>query len=786
MVCMNSNSFLKRFLSKTVLFFATFFVATYSYTQITLAFQGGESTDTWGYSVSGASGFALAEANLTPNKITGAKSLVAGGDTGGGNCFGSGSGNGPSVERSFTFANVDLSETNQFPATLTFNWGNRFPSCDGTGWDGGEDLIFVPYFNYIAQAPIMIMAGNNNAQFSIHNHTFTYTVPPCTPNFHFKVYVTTNRADELLFLDDVKLTAPQFNIPLAQPGPISGPTTICAGATAPVTYSFPNVSGLTYEWFGLPTGAIFATPNGSNQIDVNWGGVEPGTYLLSVGVLDACGNPSTPQTIEVDIVIGGTPPTISGPTSMCSGQMVTLTSSQSNDILWSTGATTQSININNPGTYSIDYLSACGFIQTISYTVGQGPGPETTVTTISTCNGASNGAIEVNSTETELQYSLNGGVFQISNVFTGLAAGTYSITVNSSEGCSSEVSATITETPPLVVDATISESSCIGDLIQLNVEVNLPGTAHFYWTGPNGYSTDTQNPGDIVLSGVYHVDVMVGYCIGEDEVTVVLHEVPVVHLSSNAVCEGQMTEFSSVGSGVSAPDFINQWSWNFGDGNTSTNENPNHEYNNSGSYITTLTVTTNMGCSASLQQDVFVAPSPLADFQYSPLEIQVSDPTVDFINTSVGGTTYLWNFGIDGEISTLFSPTYLYPEEPNGYEVELLVTNEFGCKDSVTRAINIGSGITFYVPNSFTPNGDENNAVFIPVLTDGLDLNEYEMIIYNRWGEVMFKTTDVNIGWDGSCKGEVVPSGVYVWDLRIKHLYGPGVEKVQGHVTLIR
>lgn len=257
-------------------------------------------------------------------------------------------------------------------------------------------------------------------------------------------------------------------------------------------------------------------------------------------------------------------------------------------------------------------------------------------------------------------------------------------------------------------------------------------------------------------------------------------------MSSDAVCEGQETVFSSSGSSVSAPDEIVSWNWDFGDGGTSTEENPVYGYENSGSYISTLVLTTNAGCSSSLQQDVFVAPVPQADFQYSPLEILISNPTVNFTNLSSEGETYLWDFGIEGETSTEFSPGYIYPAEPNGYEVKLIVSNAFGCSDSLTRTISIGSGITYYIPNSFTPNGDGVNPVFIPVISDGLDLNEYELVIYNRWGEKVFETKDVNIGWDGTFKGEVAPAGTYTWDFRMKHLYGPDVEKVQGHVTLIR
>jgi len=776
-----------RSLAKTVLLIAVFFAALQGRAQITLAFQGGELTDTWGYGAASASGLALTEATYPANKVTGAKSLVCGGDTGGGNCFASGSGNGPSVARMFSFAPVGLADSDQFPKTLTFNWGNRFPACVGTGWDAGEDLIFVPYFNMVAQAPITIVSGDQNAQFDIHTHTFTYTVPTCIQDFYFQVYVTTNRADELLFLDDVKLTTPQLNVPLDQPSPIDGPISLCSGYTGSALYTVINNPGTTYLWSGIPSSASFTTINGVSAINVDWSNVPVGTYTVSVSAVDACGNAGTPQEIQVQIVNGLAPPTISGPTSMCPNETVTLTSSLTTGNLWSTGATTQSITVNNPGTYSIDYTSDCGVTQTVSYTVGLSAGPQVTATTTPvSCNGFTDGSITLNSSEPNLEFSLDGGPFQSSNTFAGLAPDTYTIAVNSASGCSNQLSATITEPAALVVTASTIGNLCEGDVVQLNATVSMTGIATYSWTGPNGFSSNIQNPNGVLEAGIYHLDAMVGTCTGEDELTLVLHENPFVQLSSDAVCEGEQTVFSSLGSTVSAPDAIAQWSWDFGDGGTSTDQNPTYEYNNSGSFIATLTLTTNNGCSASLQQDVFVAPTPVANFQYSPLEILISNPSVDFTNLSSDGTNYLWNFGIEGETSTEFSPSYMYPAAPNGYEVELFVSNAFGCLDSITRIINIGSGITYYVPNSFTPNGDGINSVFIPVITEGLDLNEYELIIYNRWGEKVFETNEVTTGWDGTFNGKQVPTGTYVWDMRIKHLYGPDLEKVQGHVTLIR
>ena len=181
--------------------------------QTNLFYQSGNPGDNWNFSSTGADATAAAQAISALNYTSGPQSLVVGGNTSGGSCIDGGSGNGPSTARTFTFDAVDISTSNQFGRTLTFNWGNRQPVCTGTGWDTGENLIFTPIHNGQTQANITVATGANDAVFNIANNTFTYTVPPCVNSFSFILSINTNRRDELLFLDDVLLTTPSFNVP---------------------------------------------------------------------------------------------------------------------------------------------------------------------------------------------------------------------------------------------------------------------------------------------------------------------------------------------------------------------------------------------------------------------------------------------------------------------------------------------------------------------------------------------------------------------------------------------
>ena len=760
--------------------------AIQSHAQVTLGFQGGEPGDTWAYTSTGASAVAIAEAASSANKTTGTTSLVVGGNTGGGSCFDTGTGNGPDVARTFTFSSLDITTSSYFGRNLTFKWGNRYPVCNGTGWESGENLVFQAYLDGVAQAPTTVAVGNNNANFDIHTHTFSYSIPACVTSFYFTLSVTTNRADELLFIDDVKVIAPQLNPASVAVSPITGPTNVCAGSSA--TYSVDPISGMTFQWSGLPSGATFTTSNGtttSNTIGVNWGTAIPGTYTLSVTSMDVCGNTSSPQTIQVEVMSSSSAPVITGPTAICPGETATLTSSIGTNITWSTGETTPTITINNPGVYSVVYSSTCGNATT-SYTVGTSSGPQITSVTVTpvTCFGGNDGGLTVNTPETDVQFSINGGALQSSNTFNGLSAGNYSITVQSAGGCVSTTTATIAPGNALGVTITEGSSFCVGQTGTLNATVNTAGTYTYSWTGPNGYTSSVQNPNDITDPGTYTLVVNGNSCSASATEDVHFGSPPVVSFTATEVCQGNETDFSDA-STVAQPDQIVNWNWDFQDGNNSNQQNPSHLYSSAGVYPVTLTATSSSGCSANATIDIQVKQNPDANFTFAPTLISVSDPTVQFTNSSQNANTYVWSFG-EGTTSTETSPSFTYPQEEASYTVTLIALSANGCLDSIRKVVVIGEGLIYYVPNSFTPNNDGINDEFLPVLTSGFDAASYQLTIFDRWGEIVFETKELIQGWTGAYENELVQSGVYIWHIQFKHKDNDVIETAEGHVTLLR
>jgi gliding motility-associated-like protein len=120
--------------------------------------------------------------------------------------------------------------------------------------------------------------------------------------------------------------------------------------------------------------------------------------------------------------------------------------------------------------------------------------------------------------------------------------------------------------------------------------------------------------------------------------------------------------------------------------------------------------------------------------------------------------------------------------------VTLVAKNSFGCTDTARVAIKMTEDVVFYVPNAFTPDGDQFNNVFKPVIATGFDGYDYELLIFDRWGELIFESHDINIGWDGVYKltGKICQDGAYVWKINIKKKGVDDRITKTGHVTLIR
>ncbi|WP_277480248.1 PKD domain-containing protein [Catalinimonas alkaloidigena] len=234
--------------------------------------------------------------------------------------------------------------------------------------------------------------------------------------------------------------------------------------------------------------------------------------------------------------------------------------------------------------------------------------------------------------------------------------------------------------------------------------------------------------------------------------------------------------------------------WSFGEGEgVSTEENPSYTYYEPGMYTVILEASNSNGVTmqAIKEFSVEVYETPRASFNLRPQEAFLSEP-IYFVNLSVDATNYYWDFG-DGTTSTEFEPSHVY-ESTGVYDVTLVAESEKGCTDTLTMlsAVIIKEGGKVNVPNAFTPNttgpggsdagSASKNDLFLPVFEG---ITRFQMMIYNRWGELLFESADKTYGWDGYYKGKLCPKDVYVYKLELEFSNGKS-KSIVGDVTLLR
>lgn len=222
------------------------------------------------------------------------------------------------------------------------------------------------------------------------------------------------------------------------------------------------------------------------------------------------------------------------------------------------------------------------------------------------------------------------------------------------------------------------------------------------------------------------------------------------------------------------------YTWNFGDVEVIGGPANSFQFGNPASYPVTLTITDELGCGHSVVNVVEIPYSDLVNFQI------VTNPVVDGLPVTfrnlllMENVLYEWDFG-DGNLSDALHPSHTY-EKPGTYLVLLTATDSNGCKFTNWKTIVIPEQVYIYVPNAFTPDGDELNNYF-EARTTGI--NELEVQIFNRWGEQIFRSANPDFKWDGTYKEQACPIGIYSYVITYTPLTGPR-NSIKGHVNLLR
>ena len=378
-----------------------------------------------------------------------------------------------------------------------------------------------------------------------------------------------------------------------------------------------------------------------------------------------------------------------------------------------------------------------------------------------------------------LQLNPTTGVIDLINSTPGTYTVTYTTPTIACQGVSTFV---VTLAPLPIVVAGVDQIVCEGTPVTLTAT----GANSYVWSnGVNNGTSFTQPIG--VISYTVQGTSSAG-CVNSDIVQVTVLSNPVIsfQVDNASGCVPVTVTFTN-----STPNSTS-CVWNFGDGTSAVGcGTVTHTFTNEGCFDVNLTVTSNEGCTNSYTQQnmVCVYGYPNADFIANPYELSTMNSTTTFINQSTGATSYSWNFGDGSGQSNEVDPTHTFPiEEAGSYLVTLYAINQYGCRDTIQKSITVFEDLIFYVPNTFTPDGDQYNQEFKPVFTSGFDPFDYSLYIFNRWGELIFESHNTEVGWNGSygALADIVQDGVYTWKIDFKTNRNDARKEVTGHVTIIR
>ena len=317
---------------------------------------------------------------------------------------------------------------------------------------------------------------------------------------------------------------------------------------------------------------------------------------------------------------------------------------------------------------------------------------------------------------------------------------------------------------------------CGGTEVLLSV-VGGNGSPRYSW-GPAEYLDDPSSAQPIATpdtTTTFVVSLEEQGCSAVDSITIEVRPGPIgtLEASATSICPSTAVDFMAL------TQEVDELLWDFGNGTSSTEMAPSYTYDTPGTYVVSLQGRTTEGCWGIADQlQVEVLETGSASFRSDPdagTTIVAEDLTVSFIDESSGATSYEWNFG-DGDSSMMANPSHTFEKEGN-YEIVLTITDAGGCIDTDTLLIDLRQQITFF-PNVFTPNSD---GVLDRYQSRYSGSESFQIQIFDRWGRLMFESTDPETGWDGTTPdGKNAEDGVYFYVAEIAD------EVFKGHITLMR
>jgi len=675
----------------------------------------------------------------------------------------------------------------------TYSWTNNATTQNITNLQAGSYTVTVQDANgCTAQSTGTVVTTLSPLPVQILNITGT-TILTCTnPTIVLQATggVTYNWSGGATPLNDTNsITLPgTYTVNMVDPNgcPVSQTITLTQNITPP-TPGITNITGTTIIDCNAPSIDLQATGGGTYQWNNNLGTTssvniaQAGTYTVVVTAANGCQDSST-----VAITVAPVPAVTGNDTTICSGQSVVLSPlyyPAGGQAIWTNGQSTPSITVspNTTTMYSVLYTwNGCTATDDITVTVN--PTPTVSVNSPNICFGDTtqltatpnipNGLFNwITTNETTQSISVN-----------PQATTTYDVeyTLN---GCTSAIATSTVTVTPLPIITVPNITICEGATGTLTATANVAGGT-YTWSQGGTTASITEGPQSTTS---YNVSYTVNGCTSNVETpSITVNPLPNVSFTADTTsgCIPVVVNLSADTTGQQAT-----YTWTSNGASGSTGSNAQMLFSIGGCYDVTLTATLN-GCSFSATQPDFVCVQdyPQASFEANPPSFTESSQVINFNNTSIGATGYVWNFG-DGNVSNQEYPEHLFQGTNDGYTITLIASTSMGCMDSTSFTMSANLGAVYYIPNTFTPDGDKYNQTFKPVFSTGISTEQYEMLIFNRWGEIMFESNNIYIGWDGSygVEGLDCPSGTYTY--KIKLTLNGGLQEqviVTGHVNLLR
>ncbi|HKR05774.1 MAG TPA: gliding motility-associated C-terminal domain-containing protein [Bacteroidia bacterium] len=550
---------------------------------------------------------------------------------------------------------------------------------------------------------------------------------------------------------------------------VTSTTTIanCAGTGGSGTVTVNGNSG-PYSYIWSPSG-------GTDSTAVN---LNAGTYTVLITDTNNCMQTVTvviPQLTSTVTVTTQVSQSACDSTSLATILATAGNGSGSYTYQWSNGATSQSITGLAAGTYTVTATDANQCSATATATILPFTPVSFTSTSIASCPNSNTGSAAIASTNggtPPYSYSWSNG--STSSSITGIAAGTYTVTVTDASNCTASGTVTVSQNPAITLTAGSNVTICSGQSTTITA-VAAGGTPGFTYNWSNSATSSSQqvSPGSTTTYTITVTDL--AGCQATASVTVNVDNYPVISVTPDeTICDGNSVSLS-VSGGSSGTSY--SWLPSLGLSNSSIS-NPVATPHSSTYYFVTAS---NGNCSTLDSVEITVLPSPQAIISID----SSNGALVNFTSNSTGGQMYIWDFG-DGSSATTQNATHTYASGGiyNGYFV---VTNTNGCTDTAFFTIKTNSSLIVY--NVLTPNKDNHNDFWRFTAMGIISLNAE---VYNRWGEKIFERNYTGGGldgefdvWDGVAKnGEAAPDGTYFYIITA-HAIDKEYD-LNGTITLIR